>query len=765
MTLALLTLALLTLALLTLALLTFALLTLARSVGLLFAPLVSLLLALTTTVLEDPIHRLTVVGAVGRHAGALARFATAIRGVTLASLISLLLAASRGALGSLLLAFGLAAPLILARLRLPTPLLRLPLAPRLTLAPLSLLGVGVRAFSRLALLPGLRLVGLLAILLLAVGLLLVALRLFRSVGRLRLGPFARGTLPARLLAFFAATLVRAILPLWVAGLVVAIATAVVARVSPLVSLLVATVGGVAPLLLVLLRVVGKVRLLLIGARRGLRVDFQFLPLRHRDVGLRCPVVGGDCPVLDHPPGLGAWDSIGLDPSGSLEWPLLDALQNRNRRCGPAAIEPGLDDDLRKAVIGIERPDPHRHRRVARHRQRRLRRRLDRDLGGQIGDHLDAVLHRLGHHRFAPPLRRAAGLENETVGGVFRRGVVAVHAEWEGDSRTGEVTGADFHPQVAMAIAPEIDPRRLDRLVAFRHERDLRLLRGPQITLPGDRVGRLPRVGRIVVAHLTDEERGRIDNHDPQRFTAGVSGEDRQLHGIIEATGGIGEERRERLARIVGGAARHLHPPRRGRRIGRAVFSEGHGMDDRLFPAAQAADRGGEHELSAADDPGGPSIDRHVLPVGHAIEALRIDRRAAGHPPVEAGRIDPHPRGSGEPRPRHDEPGGADKQALRRRQLVDAGQADERRQSHRHPHRERAIDDRVGGDIGQPLGGPLLERTHHDRRAPLGMGLDEHGVDEVVVEFGVLPFDRPGGIDEVDAIPHQREQPTVGRRGE
>ena len=46
-----------------------------------------------------------------------------------------------------------------------------------------------------------------------------------------------------------------------------------------------------------------------------------------------------------------------------------------------------------------------------------------------------------------------------------------------------------------------------------------------------------------------------------------------------------------------------------------------------------------------------------------------------------------------------------------------------------------------------------------------MGLHEHGVHDVVVEFGVFPFDGPRRIDQIHAIAHQRQDPADGRRSE
>ena len=44
-----------------------------------------------------------------------------------------------------------------------------------------------------------------------------------------------------------------------------------------------------------------------------------------------------------------------------------------------------------------------------------------------------------------------------------------------------------------------------------------------------------------------------------------------------------------------------------------------------------------------------------------------------------------------------------------------------------------------------------------------MRLDEHRVDEIVVEFGVFLLDHPRRVDEIHAIPHQRQNPADARR--
>ena len=197
----------------------------------------------------------------------------------------------------------------------------------------------------------------------------------------------------------------------------------------------------------------------------------------------------------------------------------------------------------------------------------------------------------------------------------------------------------------------------------------------------------------------------------------------------------------------------------------AVVLHRHDMDDRLLTAAKAADRRCQNELPAAHEGRRSPLNHHLLRLRTGADELRIDHPRPRHPPMEPRRINADARRSRDPSPRRHQPHRADQEALGRHDLIKAGQPHQRRQQHRQTDGERAVDDPVGGDVGKALRGTLLQRSHDDGAAPLGMRLDEHRVDQIVVELGMLPLDRPGGVDEIHPVTDQRQEPAHGRAGQ
>ena len=197
----------------------------------------------------------------------------------------------------------------------------------------------------------------------------------------------------------------------------------------------------------------------------------------------------------------------------------------------------------------------------------------------------------------------------------------------------------------------------------------------------------------------------------------------------------------------------------------AVVLHRHDMDDRLLTAAEAADRRRQDELPAAHEGRRSPVNHHLLRLGTGADELRIDHPRPRHPPMEPRRIDADARRSRDPGPRRHQPHRADQEALGRHQFIEAGQPHQRRQQHRQTDGERAVDDPVGGDVGKALRGTLLQRSHDDGGASLGMRLDEHRVDQIVVELGMLPLDRPGSVDEIHPVTDQRQEPAHSRAGQ
>ena len=169
-----------------------------------------------------------------------------------------------------------------------------------------------------------------------------------------------------------------------------------------------------------------------------------------------PVVKSHRPVFENRPRARA-EAEGSQSTGPFEGALLRAFEDHDRCGGSPAIDTGLDGHFDQCEIGIERPDPHRHRRRWRHGQRRLRGRLDRHLGGQIGRDLNAMLERLRDHHLAPSLQAVSRLEHQTVRSVLRSRAVGAQTQRKRHAGPRQVAGADLQFQIAVAVAIEVDP--------------------------------------------------------------------------------------------------------------------------------------------------------------------------------------------------------------------------------------------------------------------------------------------------------------------
>ena len=145
--------------------------------------------------------------------------------------------------------------------------------------------------------------------------------------------------------------------------------------------------------------------------------------------------------------------------------------------------------------------------------------------------------------------------------------------------------------------------------------------------------------------------------------------------------------------------------------------------------------------------------------------IRLGRRFPGASPGKARRLDGDAGWGRDAGPGRDEPGGRGEDALRREERVDAGENDERREPQREPQRQRAVDEPLAGHGREPPGRAPLERADDGGDRRLGTRLEEHRVHEVVVQVGMVAFDRPRGEDEVHAIPHERHDPAHDRGAE
>ena len=168
------------------------------------------------------------------------------------------------------------------------------------------------------------------------------------------------------------------------------------------------------LLILLLLLLARPRRHLLGLPRRRRgIDLQQLPRRMRHVRLAGPRIDGHATVFERassPRPEPLWHELQAAVKRATP---LTARQHDLRLCRPT-LHPGLKADAGQTKVGVERPHPHRHRCPRRHAGRRFQRLLDRDLGGQVCLHLNPVFELLGLHLPSTGERRAARLEDQSV---------------------------------------------------------------------------------------------------------------------------------------------------------------------------------------------------------------------------------------------------------------------------------------------------------------------------------------------------------------
>ena len=484
-------------------------------------------------------------------------------------------------------------------------------------------------------------------------------------------------------------------------------------------------------------------------RRSRSVDLERPPFRLHLVRLLGPRVAGHGAILELHAGLGP-ERLGHErlrhgrglPRTAHEQFLT--LLDRGSR------QPRLHAHARQPEVGIDRPHAHRHRRSRRHLEHLRLGHLDRHLGRQVGHHLDAMLeaaHDVGLRPAGSPGPRPV---DEPIRRELRTTAVGVELERERAGRARTLRPLDRQRHVPPPIAAEIDGRRLERPVRLGGDGHPRPFDGPDVALPGKRLLFASGVVGIAVANLPHQQRRRVTEHHPDPLAAGVAGGDRQLHRLIEAALLVGHHHHPHAA----GAGRERHRPRRRRGIGRAVVAKRPHVQLRFFTGIEPVDPRREHELPAAIELGHATHDVD-LPPG----SVRRRRILARHPPRQPRGGDAHPRRRGEAAPGRDQSGRRDDEALRCQHLIETDQSHQRRQDPRQPHRGRAIDHAFVGHARQPPGRPAPQRLDHGLRRFAGMLLDQDGVDQIVVELGVIPLDGPRGEHEIDPVSHQRHEPS------
>ena len=199
-----------------------------------------------------------------------------------------------------------------------------------------------------------------------------------------------------------------VLPL--AGIASLIAFAVRRAAAVLALLIRGSVAGlrfaIAAVVFVRLGVVRRCRWRLTG--RSARIDRERIPFGDRDVGGIRPRVLRDPAILEHL--AGPRSERGRNQRGRA----TERLPSTNEQFLTGSLrtrsEPRLHRDTREAKVRIDRPQPHGHRRVGRHPNHLLGGLLDRNLGRQVRQHLDPVLHLVDHRRLPLRERRRLWLE-------------------------------------------------------------------------------------------------------------------------------------------------------------------------------------------------------------------------------------------------------------------------------------------------------------------------------------------------------------------
>ena len=115
-----------------------------------------------------------------------------------------------------------------------------------------------------------------------------------------------------------------------------------------------------------------------------------------------------------------------------------------------------------------------------------------------------MFHGVGDHSLPSRVGRGPRLEQQSIRGVLRLHTVGIEVQVKRLRHPGKICSRLGEPQVAGAVAIEVDPGVFERLITLRHDRHLRALDGADVALPGHCLGWPARVGRKCVANLAHE---------------------------------------------------------------------------------------------------------------------------------------------------------------------------------------------------------------------------------------------------------------------
>ena len=302
------------------------------------------------------------------------------------------------------------------------------------------------------------------------------------------------------------------------------------------------------------------------------------------------------------------------------------------------------------------------------------RRVDQTyLRRQIGDHIDFVADG------AAVLAAFFVAEPQQVTIMFRlRGIARPHAQLK--TAVGLIAD-NAHPQSPQPVAIQVDFGHLNGPVGLGENGDLGAFDGADITLP---LGRAPgdaRIGRILVVDALDlDHRRRLDG-DAKLLRAAIARGDVIPHVLLQTAFA-----RRQLATVAIPALGQPH---------------GNGLVDRLAVGRiekqrnRFARRGARHF----------GRNRKCFPVEN-YRVARLDlgnRNSRGRGGLGPGPGDAHHRSQG---------------AFGRGDMINASHRDQGHKRRGQPHHMPTVDDRLGRNRCQIVGGPTFNRLIHARRQPV-----------------------------------------------
>jgi hypothetical protein len=281
----------------------------------------------------------------------------------------------------------------------------------------------------------------------------------------------------------------------------------------------------------------------VGRGRSEVVYDQLPPRRGRGIGLGLPVVEHHGAILKHvcaggvlrrnhpgaDPQATAAPGVGLSRVGLPELPLPH---------GTATQRPRFHADRSQRIVGIDRPHPNPNGTAGRHSQFLFFGMIDRHLGREIGQHLNPMREWLGDDVGSPGILFATRAEAEPIRGVLSPRPIGRQPQGQAGAGQGRLLRIDRQPQVVLPLGvEEVDPGGIERLIRFDLQQNLSSLQAPQVALPLTGFRGAAGVHRKPVLSLTDQQRGGIDHQHRQWLQAGIAGSQAEPDRSVKPGGG------------------------------------------------------------------------------------------------------------------------------------------------------------------------------------------------------------------------------------